>query len=77
MPVKITLFGQLTDITGSSAIDVGNASDTDGLVSAVNKLYPSMAGVKYRIAIDKKIITGNTAITDESTIALLPPFSGG
>ena len=36
-----------------------------------------MINVKYRIAIDKKIITSNTAITETSDIALLPPFSGG
>ena len=75
--VKIILFGQLTDITGSSLLTVNNTADTDGLVNELNKLYPSMINVKYRIAIDKKIITSNTAITENSDIALLPPFSGG
>ena len=71
------MFGQLIDITGSSSITVDGAVDTNSLVSTLHKLYPSMTNVKYRIAIDKKIISDNTAITEASNIALLPPFSGG
>lgn len=71
------MFGQLTDIAGSSSITINNAADTDSLVKEVNKLYPSITGVKYRIAVNKKIISDNTAITETSNIALLPPFSGG
>ena len=75
--MEIILFGQLTDIAGSSSITINNAADTDSLVKEVNKLYPSITGVKYRIAVNKKIISDNTAITETSNIALLPPFSGG
>ena len=77
MQVKIILFGQLTDITGSDTIAVNNISDTDGLVMEINKLYPAMSGVKYIIAVDKKLIQENTVIGETSNVALLPPFSGG
>ncbi|MEO5594326.1 MAG: MoaD/ThiS family protein [Chitinophagaceae bacterium] len=77
MESKIILFGQLTDITGNDTIAVNNISDTDSLVTELNKLYPAMIGVKYIIAIDKKVIQENTVIQETSTIALLPPFSGG
>ena len=75
--MEIILFGQLTDITGSNTIAVETATDTDGLVSALNKLYPAMTDIKYIIAVDKKIIRANTIISETSNIALLPPFSGG
>ena len=75
--MTIILFGQLTDITGSNTITVNGVADTDSLVKEVNKLFPSMINVKYRIAVNKKIISDNTEITESSNIALLPPFSGG
>ena len=75
--MTIILFGQLTDITGSNTITVNGVADTDSLVKEVNKLFPSMVNVKYRIAVNKKIISDNTEITESSNIALLPPFSGG
>jgi molybdopterin converting factor small subunit len=75
--MKITLFGQLTDITGSSSIAVESVQDTDALVQAVNTLYPAMAGVKYIVAVNKKAVNSNTIINETSDLAFLPPFSGG
>ena len=75
--MKITLFGQLTDITGSSSIAVETVQDTDALVQAVNTLYPAMAGVKYIVAVNKKAVNSNTIINETSDLAFLPPFSGG
>ena len=75
--MKITLFGQLTDITGSSIIAVETVQDTDALVQAVNTLYPAMAGVKYIVAVNKKAVNSNTIINETSDLAFLPPFSGG
>jgi len=77
MKVKIILFGQLTDITGSDTVFIADVHDTEGLVHEINKLYPLMNGAKYIIAVDKKIISTNTGINESSNIALLPPFSGG
>ena len=77
MRATIILFGQLTDITGSDTIVLNDIADTDGLVKAVNTLYPAMASVKYIIAVDKKIARNNTLISENSQLALLPPFSGG
>jgi sulfur-carrier protein len=77
MQIQITLFGQLTDITGSNTIVVNDVSDTDELVQAVNTLYPAMAGIKYVIAVDKKAIREKTVLHKLTSVALLPPFSGG
>ncbi|MES1225910.1 MAG: MoaD/ThiS family protein [Bacteroidota bacterium] len=77
MQVEIMLFGQLTDVAGNNTIVVSNVSDTDGLIKAVNKSYPAMAGIKYIIAVDKKTIRSNTSLNEKNSVALLPPFSGG
>ena len=77
MQVEIILFGQLTDIAGNNTILINDVSDTDELIQAVNKLYPAMAGIKYIVAVDKKTIRENTSLNKTTSIALLPPFSGG
>jgi molybdopterin synthase sulfur carrier subunit len=75
--VEIILFGQLADIARREKILVSNVSDTNELVRAIEQQYPAMAGVKYIIAADKKVISANTAINEKTELALLPPFSGG
>jgi len=76
MPLNIIIFGQLTDITGRS-LSLDNITDTDNLVRQLNKLYPALADKKYVIAVDKQVVTTNTVLTNNNTVALLPPFSGG
>jgi molybdopterin synthase sulfur carrier subunit len=77
MRVEIILFGQLTDIAGSNTIAVDDIQNSDELVTAINKLYPAMAGIKYIVAVDKKTIQTNTILNEKTMVALLPPFSGG
>ena len=76
MPVNIIIFGQLTDIAGNS-LSLEGIADTDQLVNKLNELYPALADKKFVVAVDKKVISGNTVLTSNNTVALLPPFSGG
>jgi len=76
MPVNIIIFGRLTDITGNS-LALENIGDTNSLVKELHVLYPALADAKYVIAVNKKVVTENTTLTENSIVALLPPFSGG
>ena len=76
MSINIIIFGQLTDITGDSLV-LENIQDTDNLVKELHKQYPALAKAKYAIAVDKKVVNENTTLRENSTVALLPPFSGG
>ena len=76
MSMQIILFGRLTDIAGNS-VSLKNVADTDGLAKALHESYPALANTKYVIAVDKQIIKENTVLNNNSTVALLPPFSGG
>jgi len=76
MQVNIIIFGQLTDIAGNS-LSLEGIADTDQLVNKLNELYPALADKKFVVAVDKKVISGNTVLTSNNTVALLPPFSGG
>ena len=77
MKVKVILFGQLTDITGKPELVLENIRDTDELVGHLQQAYPQFREALYVIAVDKDIITTNTALENNMTIAMLPPYAGG
>ena len=71
------IFGQLTDILGGTTIELPSVKDSNELERILIERYPVLANTKYRIAINKQLISGNVNISAETVIALLPPFSGG
>ncbi len=77
MKVTILLFGQLTDITGTDNIIFDDVPDTVSLTIKLHRQFPALKESKYIIAVDKKIISANTTLYNNCTVALLPPFSGG
>jgi sulfur-carrier protein len=77
MPMRIMIFGQLSDIINSNELALTDIADTDSLVSELNKRYPSLAGTRYVMAVNKQTIATNTILKEDSIVALLPPFSGG
>jgi molybdopterin synthase sulfur carrier subunit len=77
MQVQIMFFGQLADITGTPELILHDITDTDTLQETLHQLYPALANTKYAIAMNKKTIQGNTILSGDTNIALLPPFSGG
>ena len=76
MKINILIFGQLCELLGSNLV-VNNITDTNSLTALLNKKYPELINSKYAMAVDKKLVTENIILTDDSTVALLPPFSGG
>jgi len=77
MPVNVIVFGQLTDIMGNRPVTVDDVADTSQLIQCLNERYPALASAPYIIAVDKQIVNGNTVLTGDNTVALLPPFAGG
>ncbi|HKP31784.1 MAG TPA: MoaD/ThiS family protein [Chitinophagaceae bacterium] len=77
MKVNVLIFGQLKEITNTGALVVEDVSDTDQLISQMKNKYPQLSDSKFVISVDKKIVNQNVELNGGSTIALLPPFSGG
>jgi molybdopterin synthase sulfur carrier subunit len=77
MQVKILIFGRLADIVNDHELTLIDMPDTNNVVNELNKRYPALAQSRYVMAVDKQTITTNTDLKDGSTVALLPPFSGG
>ncbi len=77
MSINIIIFGQIVDITGTNSLTVEDVADTSQLINRLSAAYPALSSAKYAIAVDKKIVKENTPLSNNNTIALLPPFSGG
>ena len=76
MQVNIIIFGQLRDLLGENFM-LSDITDTNSLIKTLNERFPQLADSKYVMAVNKKIVTENISLTNNSTVALLPPFSGG
>lgn len=77
MTVNILFFGRLADVTGKTGISMDNVKDTDALHAELQALYPALGKLNYLTAVERTVITANTPLHDQVTVALLPPFSGG
>ena len=77
MKITVLFFGILAEATGTEKIELQKVPDTNALIEILTQQHPSLLTKKYRIAVNKKLITGNQALTTGDTIALLPPFAGG
>jgi len=75
--LKVMIFGQLEDITGTTEVLIPCVDNTTALSEKLYEKYPALQGRKFMIAINQKIVKGNAVISQDAQIALLPPFSGG
>ena len=75
MAIKIIAFGQIAEITGKDfSVD---ANDLDTLKSFLNRQFPGLADKKYAVAVNKRLVSDNVTLTENDTVALMPPYSGG
>ncbi len=70
-------FGQLAEITGKQSWKLQGIPDITALKQILETNFPAIKNINYQVAIDKKITKENAVLADQSTVALLPPFSGG
>ncbi|HLK29760.1 MAG TPA: MoaD/ThiS family protein [Puia sp.] len=75
--MDIIVFGQLKEMLGSERITVNDVEDIYELQKALHTKYPLLEHAKYKIAVDRKMISDNIKLNNDSEIAMLPPFSGG
>ena len=75
--IEVIFFGQLTDATGVSSINLEEVSNTDMLINLMKLRYPSLESSKYMVAVNNTMVTENTILTPGSKVAFMPPFSGG
>ncbi len=76
MKVNIIVFGQLRDILGDQ-LELDEVLDIDEVKNQLHEKYPEMIESNYLVALNKKLVTGNMMLNDNSTVAILSAFSGG
>lgn len=77
MKVTVLFFGKLGEIPGKKSMDLEDLKDTESLIEKLNTDFPGFNEMKYLVAVDKQIVQGNTPLSDNCTVALLPPYAGG
>jgi molybdopterin converting factor small subunit len=75
--MKIQVFGRLTEVFGADKIVIDPVSDTDTLLKILRQDYPTITDTGFIIAVDKKQVRENVQLSPDTTVVLMPPFSGG
>jgi len=75
MDIRIIAFGQIAEVTGKEFLF--EAVDVTSLKLALHSTFPALSEKKYAIAVNKRLATENVAFTENDTVALMPPYSGG
>ncbi len=75
--MKVKVFGRLVEICKSDSIELESVQTVYQLKEYLENKFPALLNQKYLIAKNKKIISGNEEVSEDSELALMPPFSGG
>jgi molybdopterin converting factor small subunit len=74
--MEVRLFGAIAEKAGSDRVQV-QAHSTAGLLRSLLDMIPDLRHMRYALAVDRRIVKEDTALTGTEEIALLPPFAGG
>ena len=75
--ITVLSFGAIADIIGKHNFVVNDVASTDELKNKLETEFPRLKTISYTLAVDKKMIMASTPLSNNATVALLPPFSGG
>ena len=77
MKTKVTAFGYLSEKIGKNNFEIENVPDVFSLKAKLEKEFPGIKGIEYKIALNLELVNGNAIIGEGSEVVLLPPFAGG
>lgn len=75
--ITVRAFGMIAEKIGSGQIQLTGISTIEDLQISLFDKFPDLKNMKFSVAINKQLVSGNQSIPEGSEIALLPPFSGG
>ena len=77
MKIRVLAFGKIADILSCQEMEMTDMDTAGAVRSALESRFPTLKGMRYQIAVDKKIAPDDRRLEHNSEVALLPPFSGG
>jgi len=75
--IRLKAFGVLAEKIGTDSLEIENPGSSEALKRQLLQQFPELQSLTFRMAVDRKLIQAETAISTGQEIALLPPFSGG
>lgn len=79
--MKITLkyFGMIAEALAKQEeeLAVEQSQTVSDLRNQLEKTYPKLKSIDYRIAVNQNLVESDHIIKQDSEVALLPPFAGG
>ncbi len=79
MEVNVLVFGQLTEITKTQAFKMRGVHDTDIFWRRLFTQFPELKNQEFKLAINQDLVSRKErrSLNSNTTLALMPPFSGG
>jgi molybdopterin converting factor small subunit len=77
MKISVLPFGKLADILAPQEWALEELATAGAVRLKLESEFPALKGMRYLIAVDKKIADDDRLLEEGSVVALLPPFSGG
>ena len=80
MKVRVKLFAQLREIVGQNEVELDVERPTAAAAfEALAQKHPAIADYRHAVsfAVDDEYVPAETAISENSEVALIPPISGG
>lgn len=77
MEVTVLFFGVLAEITKTRIKVYSEIKSIASLKLLVADDFPEIAHYKFRISVNRELITDDKLLKDGDEIAFLPPFAGG
>lgn len=74
--VRVLFFGK-AEVAAGRREELFTAEDTAALRRQLVVKYPAMAGIPFRMALNKTMLKEESALKKNDIIAILPPFQGG
>ena len=77
MKIDIMAFGKISEFIQNQEMDIVNIDNMDKLKQYLEQSFPQLAGIKYKLALNKDVVQTNLKLSNKDSIAIMPPFSGG
>ncbi|KLT64334.1 MoaD/ThiS family protein [Pedobacter sp. BMA] len=77
MEIELISFGRISEFIPNQKIQINGIETTSGLQNYLEKTFPQLAGMKYKLALNKNLVQQESEIRNGDSIAIMPPFSGG
>lgn len=77
MEIEIISFGKISEFISNQKLSVPGINNTGELKVYLEQKFPALAGIKYKLAVNKSIVQSDQNLASHDIVAIMPPFSGG